>query len=162
MVKRRTTRGTALGAQMVTGDTPARTMQGGPRLLIVSEPLRQFLQEVLPVIVGSRRRDGTVQMNPVWFEYDAGYFWLNSWRGANWLEHIERDRDVTLLFLDPRNMFRWAQVQGQVVDTTTDGADEHIDRLSLRYTGRHYQNRQPGVQRVKIQIEPARITGSLG
>jgi PPOX class probable F420-dependent enzyme len=130
-------------------------------LLTLSEPLRQFAQEVFPVIVGSRRRDGTVQMNPVWFEYDAGYFWLNSWRGANWLEHVERDPDVTLLLLDPKNMYRWAQVQGRVVTTTTEGADEHIDRLSMRYIGQPYQNRRPDVQRVKIQIEPLRITGSL-
>lgn len=130
-------------------------------MLTLNEPLQRFLREVFPVVVGTRRRDGTVQMNPVWFEYDAGSIWLNSWRGANWLEHIERDRDVTLLFLDPQNMFRWAQVQGRVVETTADGGAEHIDRLSMRYTGKPYRNHREGVQRVKIQIEPLRVTGSL-
>lgn len=130
-------------------------------MLTLSEPLRQFVQEVMPVVVGTRRRDGTVQMNPAWFEYDDGYFWLNSWRGARWLEHVERDRDVTLFLMDPHNIGRWAQVQGVLVETTTDGADEHIDRLSHRYTGHAYQNRRPGVQRVKIQIEPVRVTGYM-
>lgn len=130
-------------------------------MLTLSKPLRQFVAEVFPVVVGTRRRDGTVQMNPAWFEYDAGYFWLNSWRGARWLEHVERDGDITLLLLDAHNVGRWAQVQGKLVTTTTEGADAHIDHLSQRYTGQPYQRQRAGVQRVKIQIEPTRITGSL-
>ncbi|HEX6817452.1 MAG TPA: pyridoxamine 5'-phosphate oxidase family protein [Ktedonobacterales bacterium] len=130
-------------------------------MLTLSEPMSQFVQEVFLAVVGTKRRDGTVRMNPVWFEYDAGSFWLNSWRGSRWLAHLERERDITLLLLDPRNGGRWAQVQGRLVSATTEGADEHIDRLAHRYTGRPYQPWRAGVQRVKIQIEPLRITGPL-
>ncbi len=130
-------------------------------MLTLSEPMSQFVQEVFLAVVGTKRRDGTVQMNPIWFEYDAGYFWLNSWRGARWLEHLERDGDITLLLLDPHNAGRWAQVQGRLVGATTEGADAHIDRLAHRYTGRPYQPWRVGVRRVKIQIEPLRITGPL-
>jgi PPOX class probable F420-dependent enzyme len=130
-------------------------------MLTLSEAMAQFAQEVFLAVVGTLRHDGTVQMNPVWFEYDAGYFWLNSWRGSRWLEHLERDKDITLLLLDPHNAGRWAQVQGRLVSTTTEGADAHIDRLAHRYTGRPYTPWREGVQRVKIQIEPWRITGPL-
>ena len=47
-------------------------------MLTLREPMAQFVQEVFPAVVGTKRRDGTIQMNPVWFEYDAGYVWLNS------------------------------------------------------------------------------------
>ncbi len=68
---------------------------------------------------------------------------------------------MTLLLIDPRNMFRVAQIQGQLVEATTDGAEAHIDRLSRRYTGNPYQYRRPGVQRVVLKVEPLRITGSI-
>ncbi len=127
----------------------------------LSEKMHQFVAEVFPALVGTRRRDGTVQINPIWFEYRDGYFWLNSWRTSDWLRHIERDGDVTLALLDPHNIGRFAQVQGRLVAATDEGGAEHIDQLSLRYTGQPYQRRVPGQQRVKIQIEPVRITGSM-
>lgn len=127
----------------------------------LSEKTRQFVAEVFPAIVGTRRQDGTVQLNPIWFEYQDGYFWLNSWRGSDWMRHIERDGDVTLALLDPQNIGRFAQVQGQLVMTTEEGADAHINQLAMRYTGQPYKPWRPGQTRVKIQIEPVRITGSM-
>lgn len=128
----------------------------------LSENLRTFLGEVFPVVVGTKRKDGTVQMNPAWFELRDGFIWLNSWEGSRWMEHIRRDNNVTLLFMDPKNMFRWAQVQGRLVETTPDAGDAHVDHLSARYTGNpRYQKRSPAEQRVVIKIEPLRVTGYI-
>jgi len=128
----------------------------------LTDAQRKFFHEVMPVTVGTRRKDGTVQLNPVWYDFHDGYFHLNSARGRNWAEHVQQQKDVTLLFVDPRNMYRWAQVQGRLVNVTTEGADAHIDRLSARYTGNPvYQNRVPGEVRISMTIEPLRITGSV-
>jgi PPOX class probable F420-dependent enzyme len=123
---------------------------------------RSFFEQVMFATVGTKRKDGSIQLNPVWYNYDDGYFWLNSAQGRGWFEHLMRDKDVTLLFVDPSNMYRWAQVQGSLVKATTDGADAHIDQLSARYTGNPvYQNRVPGETRVKMKIEPLRIVGPV-
>jgi PPOX class probable F420-dependent enzyme len=127
----------------------------------LSENMKQFVQEVFPAIVGTNRANGTVHMNPVWFEYDDGYFWLNSFRGSKWLENLEREGQLTLALVDPKNMFRFAEVRGRLIEATDEGGAEHIDRLAVRYTGQTYQRHMPGVQRVKIQVEPLRITSSL-
>ena len=127
----------------------------------LSENMKKFVAEVFPAIVGTKRPNGTVHMNPIWFEYDNGYFWLNSWRGSKWLDYIEREGEVTLLLIDPANMFRYAEVRGKLVEATDEGGAEHIDRLSMRYNGTLYQRHMPGVLRVKIQIEPVRVSGSL-
>ena len=121
----------------------------------------EFVAEVFPAIVGTHRSDNTIQLNPIWFEYSDGYFWLNSWRGADWLAHVERDGTLTLALLDPHNMFRFAQVQGRLVTSTTVGAEEHIDHLSMRYLGTPYARHSPDHPRVKLQIEPVRITGTI-
>lgn len=126
----------------------------------ISDATDKFLDQVMPVIVGTRRRNGTVKLNPAWYEFRDGYLWLNSWRGAHWLDHLERDRQATLLFIDPQDMFRVVHAEARLLQTTTDGARAHIDRLSLRYRGQPYEPLFPQ-QRVMIQLRPLRIRSSL-
>lgn len=128
----------------------------------LSDNMKRFVREVFPAIVGTKRANGSVHMNPIWFEYRDGYFWLNSFRGAKWLENVERDGKVTLALIDPHNMYRYAEVRGRLAEATEEGADEHIDRLSIRYRGEPYNKSiAPNQVRVKIQIEPMHIIGSI-
>lgn len=128
----------------------------------LSPATQALVAEVFPAVVATTRRDGTPHLTPVWFEYHDSFFWLNSWQGSDWMAQLQRDKTVTLLLLDPKNMFRYAEVQGRLVEATTEGADVQIDRLSLRYTGNPtYQNRRPGMQRVLLKIEPTRVKSSL-
>lgn len=126
----------------------------------VSAATAAFLAEVRPVIVGTRRRSGAVKMNPAWYEYRDGLFWLNSWRGAHWLAHVERERAAALLFLDASDAYRLVHVDARLVTTTGTGAGEHIDRLSMRYRGQPYRSLVPQ-QRVVIQLEPLGIRSTL-
>jgi PPOX class probable F420-dependent enzyme len=128
----------------------------------LSDNMKRFVREVFPAIVGTKRPNGSVHMNPIWFEYLDGYFWLNSFRGSKWLENVERDGEVTLALIDPHNMYRYAEVRGKLVEATEEGGSEHINRLSIRYRGEPYSRAILANQvRVKIQIEPRRIIGSI-
>jgi PPOX class probable F420-dependent enzyme len=125
-------------------------LQFGPRLTA-------FLDEPNLITVGTTRRDGSVQLNPVWFEYRDGQIWLNGGPQRGWFKHLERDPRITLLVLDPKSGFRWAQIQGRLADSTLQGGDDHIEHLSQRYTGGAY--RGPKVDRLIIRIDPERVTG---
>jgi PPOX class probable F420-dependent enzyme len=126
------------------------SLQFGPRL-------RAFLEEPLPITIGTTRRDGSVQINPVWYEYRDGQIWLNGGPQRGWFKHMRRDPRITLMVLDPKNMFRWAQIEGRLDGTSTEGADEHIEHLSQRYTGGPYRN--PKVDRLIVRIDPVRVSG---
>ena len=126
-------------------------------MIQLSDKMQQFVSEVMLTIVGTLRKDGTIQMNPVWYEYRDGYFWLNSWRTSDWLRHIERDGNLTLFMIDPTNTGRWAQIVGKLVETSDEHGAEHIDQLSMRYTGHPYNFTYNPRPRVRIQIEPLRI-----
>src|SRR5205807_8023307 len=117
----------------------------------ISGATAEFLGEVMPVVVGTRRLGGAVKLTPAWYELRDGDFWLNSWRGAHWLSHVERDRRATLLFVDPRDMHRVVQAETELVRTDTEGAGAHLDRLSYRYRGGPYPSLAPR-QRVLIQL----------
>ena len=51
-----------------------------------------------------------------------------------------------------------ATVRGRVVEITSDGADDHIDKLAKKYLGQDkYPFRSPGEQRLIFKIEPERV-----
>ncbi|HEV7662014.1 MAG TPA: hypothetical protein VGQ62_00665, partial [Chloroflexota bacterium] len=78
--------------------------------------------------------------------------------GRAWVKHMQRDPRVTLLVVDPKDQFRWAQIQGRLASTTTERAGEHIDRLSQRYFGRPYPADKTG--RLIVRVDPERVSGA--
>jgi PPOX class probable F420-dependent enzyme len=134
-------------------------MGGGVVAVQLSPKMKEFVKEVFPAFIGTMRKDGSVEQVPVWYEFADDSFWINGGTNRGWFKHLQRDPRVTLLLVDPKQMFRWAQVQGRMVNWEEDPGGEHINHLSHRYFGRDYQNPRTG--RIKIQIEPLRITGSI-
>ncbi|MDZ7702177.1 MAG: PPOX class F420-dependent oxidoreductase [Halobacteriales archaeon] len=102
--------------------------------------------------------DGTPHVTPVWVDHDpdAGHVLVNTERGRQKALNVERDPKVGLSVLDPDDPYRRLSVMGVVEEATTDGAREHIEQLSHRYTGGPY----PGeieTERVLWRIRPERV-----
>ena len=127
----------------------------------LTDTQRNFLDEVMPATIGTIRANGTVQLNPIWYERREDELWLNATRSRRWGSRLEPGTPVTLLMVDPANMWRWMQVQGRVVEKTEEGAADHIDRLSHRYLGSDYRNHQADDPRVIVRVVPIRITGTI-
>ena len=138
-----------------------QTINDGLATVQLSDEQRAFLDEVMPAVVGTIRADGTVQMNPIWYERRDDELWLNGTRSRRWGSRLEPGAAVTLLMVDPTNMWRWLQVQGRVVERTEAGGAEHIDRLSRRYLGTDYANHRADDPRVVIRVVPTRVTGAF-
>jgi PPOX class probable F420-dependent enzyme len=99
--------------------------------------------------------DGTPQVTPVWFDSEDEFILINTAAGRIKDHNMQARPNVALVIQDPNDPYRYVQVRGKVVDRTTQGADAHIDRLSLKYLGNPvYQNRTPGMQRVIYKIQP--------
>ena len=99
--------------------------------------------------------DGSPHVSPVWFEYDGKEILVNSAKGRVKDRNVRRDPRVGIDIVDPDNPYRHLSIRGRVVDITEKGADEHIDKLSKKYTGKDkYPNRKPGEVRVIYRIEP--------
>ncbi|HEX3052422.1 MAG TPA: PPOX class F420-dependent oxidoreductase [Aggregatilineaceae bacterium] len=79
--------------------------------------------------------DGQPQATPVWIDYDGTYIWVNSARGRQKDQNIERDPRVTILAVDPKNPYRWMEVRGRVETITEAGGVDHINKLSKKYRG---------------------------
>lgn len=110
--------------------------------------------------IATMMKNGSPQVTPVWVDYDGTYVLVNTARGRQKYLNIQRDPRVALSIQDPDDPFRKLLIRGKVVEMTEQGADEHIDRLALRYTGvPHYQRRLPGMVRIILKIKPEHVSG---
>lgn len=97
--------------------------------------------------------DGTPQVTPVWFDTDGEDILINSAKGRTKDRNVAERPNVALAIMDPADPYRYIQVRGEVVEITTEGAEEHIRRLSRKYRGRDYVI-PAGEQRVTYRIRP--------
>jgi PPOX class probable F420-dependent enzyme len=79
--------------------------------------------------------DGQPQTTVIWCDFDGTYVRVNTMRGFRKEKNMRINPRVTLLCFDPREPLRSLEVRGLVVEMTEDGALEHLDGLSERYTG---------------------------
>jgi|GEM_PF-1664589 len=49
-------------------------------------------------------------------------------------------------------------IRGKVVDITTKSADEHIDKVSMKYLGKRFPWHSPDQKRTILKIKPEHIT----
>ena len=80
-------------------------------------------------------KDGTPQVTVVWFSWDGKFILINSARGRLKDRNIIERPYVAILIGDPADPYRYIQIRGKVAEITENGADEHINQLSLQYDG---------------------------
>ena len=102
--------------------------------------------------------DGTPQVTPVWVDFDGTYVRINTSKGRRKEINMEHRPQVGLDIVDPANPFHWLSIRGHIAEITEEGANDHINKLSAKYTGNpQYQNFQPGETRVICKITPDRV-----
>jgi PPOX class probable F420-dependent enzyme len=82
--------------------------------------------------------DGSPQLTQTWVDTDGEHILINTVQGHQKVRNIERDPRVAVSISDPAQPSRYVAVRGRVVDSTTDGAAEHIETLAQRYLGGPY------------------------
>jgi hypothetical protein len=82
---------------------------------------------------------------------------VNSAVGRKWPSNVDRNAQVSVLIYDQSNPYDYVEVRGKATGTT-DGADDHIDRLAKKYLNQDsYPFRRPDEQRITYVIEPTLV-----
>jgi PPOX class probable F420-dependent enzyme len=136
-------------------------MAGAKTAPALSPAVRKLAAQPILIVVATKRDDGSVQLNPVWFALKDGFIFLNSNTSRNWPRNLQRDREVTMLLVDPKTPDRYAQIRGRLVSLIPDPEHEFIDRLAHRYTGKPFRELEPGEHRVTFKIQPVTVTGQM-
>lgn len=104
-------------------------------------------------------RDGSPQLTPVWFNSDGIHILINSAKGRVKDRNMRRNPKVAIMIIDPMDPYRYIQIRGKVVEITTEGARQHINALSKKYTGRDIFTGGPSDEiRVTYKILPEKIS----
>jgi len=103
-------------------------------------------------------KDGSPHVAPVWVDIDGNTILINTAVGRVKEKNVKRDKRVALSIFDPQNPLNMVSIRGKVTDLTTEGADEHIDKLAKKYFGiDKYPYHSPEEKRIIIKIKPEKI-----
>ena len=124
----------------------------------LSERAKKLLEGKNFAFVATVNKDGTPQLTPTWVDTDGEYVIVNTALGRQKNKNVTRDPRVTVGVFDMTNPYDYVSISGKVVRKVTGrAADDHIDKLSLKYTGQQkYQWRNPKEKRVIFMIRPTK------
>ena len=97
--------------------------------------------------------DGSPQVTPVWFDTDGEYILVNTNEGRVKDRNMKARPQVAMNIQDPNDPYRYLGIRGEVVSHTTEGADEHINKLSIRYDNKPWTY-HPEQRRIIFRIKP--------
>ena len=127
------------------------------RIDVIPDSHRALLDGPIVISLATQRKSGQIQVQPVWCSYDGRHILVNTEKQRAKSDNLHARRPVTVLAVDPANVYHWIEVRGEVFEETENGADAHIDQLAKLYLGQDkYPFGQPGDVRVRDAHERER------
>ncbi|MET4640525.1 PPOX class F420-dependent oxidoreductase [Streptomyces sp. NBC_01724] len=130
----------------------------------LSDELRSLLDTPVFVTVATIQPDGSPQLSPVWVKRDGDDVLFSTTRGRRKEQNLSRDPRVSVVVQPFAAPYTYAEIRG-VAALTTEGGDELIDELSVKYTGKKYAEFNPASgdddERVVVRITPQKIVGRI-
>lgn len=114
----------------------------------------EFLKAPHAAVISTVRSDGAPYSAATWYDWDDGCILVNMDFQRLRLSHMQRDPRVAITVLELSDWYHAVTVLGRVVQLRDDDGLKDIDRLSSRYRGSPYWNRDR--KRMTALIEPER------
>ena len=94
-----------------------------------------------------------IQNHLMWIDYLGENLIINTEKGRQKTYNIRSDNNISLVIFEPQAMYSSWEIRGEVEEVINDiSANQHIDKLSNRYTGHPY-NRENNVSWDDAQIK---------
>ncbi len=119
---------------------------------LISDEIRSF------AYLATSMPDGTPQVTPVWFNTDGEHILLNSVKGRIKDRNMRARPQIAVALHSQDNPYHYIQLRGMIVEITEDGARQHINDLSYKYTGNpEWKLNNPDEIRVTYRLLPEKI-----
>ncbi|MFD8143990.1 PPOX class F420-dependent oxidoreductase [Streptomyces sp. NPDC059708] len=130
----------------------------------LSDRLMELLDSPVFVNIATIQPDGSPQVSPVWVKRDGSDVLISTTVGRRKEKNLRRDPRVTVLLQPFDAPYTYAEIRG-TAELTTEGGQELIDELSVKYTGKKYREFNPSsvddAPRVVVRITPRKIVGGV-
>ena len=108
--------------------------------------------------VATLMKDGSPQITPTWIDFDGNSILINTAEGRVKQKNISRDPHIAISIVDQNNPYQMVTIRGRVIEQTSSGADDHIDKLAKRYLGvDKYPFRSQDEKRVILKVQPEKV-----
>jgi PPOX class probable F420-dependent enzyme len=119
---------------------------------MIPDDLRDLLDEPNYGALGTVRPDGSVQVNPMWFEYDGEHLLFTHTTKRQKFRNLEANPSMSLMVFDPDNPYRYIEVRGRLVGATPDPEGAFYVRLGQRYGNADQQPPPDSADRVVLSM----------
>lgn len=100
---------------------------------IVPEKYRRLLELPLYGHLGTIRKNDTVQVNPMWFEFDGENIRFTHTNYRQKFRNLQHNPSMSLSIIDPDNPFSYLEVRGKLIEVIPDPEGAYYVRLQNRY-----------------------------
>jgi PPOX class probable F420-dependent enzyme len=133
-------------------------------MTILTDAVRQLLDDVNPAVLGTVNSDGSPQTSVVWVCRDGDDLLISSAAGRRKERNLQREPRASLTVYDREDPLRYVEIRGQATITEDLGRELAV-RLAEEYegpgAGQEYLDLPPEVVRVVIRITPQHLAGSV-
>ncbi len=138
----------------------SRTATGVPDTMtdLIPEDYAHLLEQPLYGHLGTIRPDDTVQVNPMWFEYDGERLRFTHTVTRAKYRNLQHNPSMSLSIIDPDNQFRYLELRGKLVDVETDPTGAFYVRLGQRYGNAEQQPPPDSADRVVLVMSIEKTT----
>jgi len=129
---------------------------------IIPESHADLFRSKVDVLLTTMSPEGYPQSTLVWCSLEGSRVLMNTGRGYQKERNMRRNPHVSVFAFDPEDHLRCVEVQGDA-ELLEEGAIEHLNRLSLAYTGKldFYRDVMPELAgrevRVIVSVSPKKI-----
>ncbi|HYY50062.1 MAG TPA: PPOX class F420-dependent oxidoreductase [Nitrososphaeraceae archaeon] len=121
-------------------------------------PVSKIIEKNCFAFLATLMEDGSPHVSPVWIDIVDNIILINTAKGRIKQRNVSRDPRVSISLIDDENPYSMVTIRGKVIEQTSIGADEHIDKLAKKYlNAEKYPGHSPNLERVILRIKPEKI-----
>jgi PPOX class probable F420-dependent enzyme len=121
--------------------------------------LRPLLERPLFGSLGTIRPDDTVQVNPMWFEFDGANVRFTHTNKRGKFRNLQRNPSMSLMVINPETPQSYLEVRGKLVDVIDDPNGDFYVRLGKRYGNADQQPPPDKADRVVLVMSIEKVNG---
>jgi PPOX class probable F420-dependent enzyme len=125
----------------------------------IPEHLRPLLERPLFAALGTIRPNNTVQVNPMWFEYDGEHVRFTHTNKRGKFRNLQQNPSMSLMVIDDTNPQSYLELRGKLVEVIDDPAGDFYVRLGQRYGNPDQQPPPDKADRVVLVMSVEKVNG---
>jgi PPOX class probable F420-dependent enzyme len=102
-------------------------------MVAIPDGYADLLQRPLLAHLATSRPDGTLQVNPMWFDWDGEALRFSHTTKRQKYRNVKSHPQVAVSIADPDNPYRYLEVRGEVDDIQPDPTGAFVMHLANRY-----------------------------